>query len=287
MMSGEHFLQSEASAVARTILLEVDKYNTVKTREAYTKSWQMAKHYRGITPRFIHWFLNQDMAKYHQMFEKFHTELQTRTSGKQNASRIATNLSLSYLVWNLWVSFMVDNGVADRKEGEELLSEHWGYILNTQDNMLGRCEEEQSAVVFLRVLRQLIAAKEVSVHNLDGYYNERKQQIGFASPSQHDVINLFPDVSMNLVRMHTRDIGFSGSDRSVARQLIDMGVISQVDPSRLSKLVRYGQTRQRVWPIKKSELGFDLNAETTLKVVPAVIVPIAGAEPKMDENGIY
>jgi hypothetical protein len=287
MMSGEHFLASEASAVARTILLEVDKINTVKTRDAYTRSWAMSPNYRGVTPRFIHWFLNQDHAKIKELVEKYHSDLQTRSSGKQNSSRIALNLSLNYLCWYLFVDFMADSGVVDRKEADELKDEHWGYVLKCQSSMLGRCEDEQSAIVFMRFLRQLIASKQVSIANLDGHYNEHKQQIGFVAPGSPGQVNLFPDITFTTVRSFARDTGIAGTERSIAKQLVDMEVICATDPARNKRLVRYGGSRQRVWTIDLEHLGFEVKPE--IKAQQAQVLQLHPSEPapKMDENGIF
>jgi hypothetical protein len=257
VFSGEQFLTADAAKVARTIIIEVDKQDTRKTRANYERCWKLCHNYRGVTPRFLHWFLNQDMQKMKAFLYSTKDDLYDRIAGKQNADRLSYNLALSYTVWSLWCEFLLHSEVCDFKEREELVNEHWGYVLQVLDDMTLRCEDEQDGLVFVRLLKQLLSAHEVSIAGLPGFDPKNKPEIGWAPDQKKfpNTVYLLPDITFNLVMQFGKSANIHGTERSISRQLVDLGIIRGTDKGRCNRQVRRGENRVRVWDVDLNELG--------------------------------
>jgi len=288
MMSGEEFISAQASMVARCILIEVNKHDTRTTREKYESCWRMCGMYQGVTPRYLQWFLQQDIEEVKVRLLKYKNKIYENCIGRQNADRVAYNLALNHLSWDLFTEFMVMCGISDHKEKNELMVEHWLHIDECRATMLNRCEEEQNGIVFVRVLKQLIDAGEVSVINLSGHEHDHKPVIGFVSRGSDDPseINVYPDIAFNTVKKAAKEPAIGGTERSIARQLVDMKVIKTTDKGRLKKLVRNRDGRQWVWVMDLEQLGFDT---PRLRVAgqPEPLPMLDSPMPEIDSEGIY
>ena len=289
MASGEHFVTSEASMVARCILIEVDKHDTRATGELHQRCEAMRKNYSGVTARYTHWFLNNNQGDLKQIFYDTKKMILGQIATRQNAARLSFNLALNHLSWALWVEFMLHNEVITHKEKEQYLAEHAGYLKELALSMANRCEEEQGGVIFSRVLKQLLDTGEVSVKGLDGYMHERKPVIGYApqKDAQPGRIYLHPEPTWKAVMDYSRNISISGSPRSISKQLIELGVIEEGNKNRCTVQMRDGDERHRVWVVNMDKLGF--GSEVKLRVVggsdPLPFKP--GEELKMDDEGIF
>ena len=218
----------------------------------------MRKNYSGVTARFIHWFLNNDRADLKDQFYKAKVMIQEKIATRQNAPRIAFNLALNHIAWTLWVDFMLHNGAASHKEKEELLKEHEGYITTLAHDIANRCEEEQGGIIFARVLKQMIDTGEVSIKNLEGFDRERKPVIGYA-PHKDVATNLsylHPDAAWSAVMDYSPNIKINGTQRAIAKQLVDLGILIECEKGHFTKLVREGESRRRVWVVNMEKLGF-------------------------------
>jgi len=257
MMTGEQFLTSEASMVARCILIETDKQDTVKTQDNYTKCVAMKTKYSGVTARYINWFLNQDKEEirshYHKLFDKLHSS----SSHLQNSSRLSYNLALNHLSYNLFVTFMQHHDILSHQEAKELVTEHAQYAEELLWSMSNRCEEEQNGWVFLRLLRQLLDSGEVSIKVIHRFEHSTKKVIGFVGKNKGEV-NLYPELTWQAAKS-IRDINLPGDVRSIGRQLKSQGILVETDSDgRSQKLVRTPEgQRQRVWVCDISKLGYD------------------------------
>jgi len=293
IMSGEEFITNEASMVARTILIEVDKYDTRTTRNKYLRVEKMRKYYRGVTPRFISWALSQNREELLDFYRDCRIRLKEKFATRQNADRVAQNLAINHTTWNLWTRFMLASAVATLEEVEELNREHWEFMVGLQRSMIERCEDEQNGVAFIRVLKQLISTGELSVKNMVGYDVERKPVVGYLpeSKDQPGVIYIYPDIAYQAVLGYTRNSPIRGTERAISRQLHDIGVLKGCDKGRLKKQVRTGQRREFVWVMDLEALGFESQPETYSRFQQAktgkVLEFKPGGEYRVDAEGIF
>lgn len=288
MASGEHFISAESSVVARTILVEVEKHSTEKTGELHRRCEAMKKNYSGVTGRFIHWYLNNDRKAFREHFHATKDEFMRPLLGRQNAARIALNLSLNHLAWQLFVDFMLHSEVIAHDERAALIAEQLGYLKGVAMSMAARCEEEQSGVIFLRVLVELLETGEVGIRNLAGYTPDRKPVIGYvtktdAKPTE---VYFYPEATWKAVLDYSRSIAVNGTARSIARQLIELGVIIGCQEGRMTTQVRDGGAQRRVWIVPLEKLG--LSKPVLMVVGGSEQLAFAPAgKPKKDDEGIF
>lgn len=257
MASGENFPSGQSSMVARCVLLEVGRHDKYMTEALYLKCKKACKNYAGVTPRFIHWFLNQDKQEILNGWYATQSEILHTVRGRVNDSRISYNMALLHMVWKLWCDFMLSCGVITHKEKELLIEEQKREVVKVSFKMVERCEDEHNAHAFVRVLRQLIDAKEVSIEGLDGHMHEHKPIIGHVQEKDRErgMVNIYPDVIFDKTRKFGH-VHIDGTDRSVARELIDQRIITEVDPGRLKKQVWHNNRRLYVWVMDMEKLGF-------------------------------
>ena len=290
MMSGEEFATNEASVVSRTILIEVEKYDTRTTRSRFQRVEKMRDKYRGVTPRFISWFLNQDRSEIEDFCQSKRVELKEKFAGRQNADRVAQNLAVNHTTWRLWTRFMVASNVATGQEAEDLCAEHWRHMVALQGVMLERCEDEQSAIAFVRLLTQLISSGAVSIKNMAGYDIQHKQVIGRLPDSKDlgNVVYIYPEIAYQVVKGFAKNSPIGGTERSLGRQLADLGYLKCCDKGRLKKQVRSENGREMVWVMDLGMLGFEAQACTRFpRQVGKVLEFRPGSEPRLDADGIF
>lgn len=254
--TGEHFLENEAAMLARTILLEVDKQDTSRTKEKYLRCIKMRKMYNGFTPRFIHWFLQQDTTMVMEDLKKIQNIFHEKNGKLQNADRISYNLALNHLTLKLFFTFMCECGVITNVK--PFLDEHLGYIGDLVSDLLLRCGEEQNGNVFLKVLRQLISCGEVIIKGLnDDDEKINKPIIGYMDKTSYglSVCNILPEAAFKMVKNNTRDSPIRGTMRDLARQFAHDGLLVGLDTGRNQKQVYWRSTRVYVWPFNAHKLG--------------------------------
>jgi hypothetical protein len=266
IFTGESFISNDAAMIARTTIIETHKQDTTATNKIYNRYMEMRKHYSGVTPYFIHWFMHQDMDAIGNMLKKAKEDFQAKGFKAQNIDRLAWNMALNTVVWDLFTRFMVTVGVCSAAEQVELVNEHYGYALDVLQEMLTRCKEEQNALVFLRTVSQLIIADSVVV---DGINNsdetKNKPFIGFLGTTKEGekVLNLLVDVSYPVICRHLQQETFRITKREIGRQLADAGMVFDVTKDRYQKQVRYKGSTTYVWPINMRAIGL-LDGELTL-----------------------
>jgi hypothetical protein len=254
---------------------------TTSTEEAYRKCIESRHLYCGITPRFIHWFLqSRDVNTVRKELENLEKTFYSRKSGMQNSNRISYNVALNHMCWCLWCHFLTDCGICSITERNEDIAEHYQYMLDLQDKMLNRCTEEQNGLVFLYVLEQLIISNSVAVEglNLDDDTKHRPM-IGFLGTSNdgRKVANIFPHIAFKCVMDASRDSKIKGNIRELGRQFVDMGYSLDAEGDRYQKQVRFKGPQHRVWAIDLSKLGLadgpNLGVVQGEKVVNATGLP--------------
>ena len=250
IMSGEGFIQNQASVLARTLLIEVYRFDPEKTMESYLRVQKMSKNYCGVTPRFLHWLLGRERELLHRDYEETRLMLYRFAKGRQNANRIAENVAGNHLTWKCFTRFMEDCAIIDATERESLNLQHWELAQVLYHRMVMRCEEEQEAMTFQSILTALIFTGQVRVEGLKGFPsdNSRAPVIGYVPNEEDQTVGYYyPDVVVHSVNEALRQQGLVLLKRTVARQLADLQIIKDTDPKHFTKQVRKGSGRVRVW----------------------------------------
>lgn len=290
IMSGESFIQNQASVVARTLLVEVDQFDKAKTHEAYFRVQRMAKNYAGITPRFLHWLLGREAKMLQDEYENIRVTLYRLARGRQNASRIAENVAGNHLTWKLFTSFMEDSAVIVATEREELNERHWQLSQALYHRMVFRCEEEQEATNFKSILVSLILSGKVRVEGFKQTAEAMRATVVGYLPDPNDPRTgyYYPEAVMNEVNEVMRQQGSVLPKKTVARQLQDIKVIKEYDAGgRNTKQVRKGTSRIRVWVIDHVALEL-VDPDALQEPEDAPVIPIHKEKlPLRDGHGLF
>jgi hypothetical protein len=266
--TGEQFISGEASIIARTILIETKRQDTTKTLDSYNRCQEFYQNYQGVTARFIHWILNADVSSFKPKLNDIRMKLQTEFQSRQNAARVAVNLAINHLTWQLWVEFMLHSGVVGPREQEELIAEHWHHIVSLAFGTIGNCENEQNGRIFAEALYYLIDTRQVSIKDLEGYVAEGKPQIGFIQSrdigSAH-IAFIHPTAAWEAVKNYLRNTNLVGTIKSIGRQLYEDGYLrtNKQNESTESVYVSSLKAQKRYWAMDLHKLGIT----TPLRVV--------------------
>lgn len=289
MLTGEHFVTSEASVVARTILLEVDRHDTRSTNELFRRCMKRRKEYSRVTPRLLASVLKKDPEALGKRLTQVQTELQDKIAGRQNAPRVAYNLAVNHMSWSLFAEFLGEMGLLTDLGVASYIDEHRAYVEELTLAMADRCEEEQGALVFMRILKQLISAGEVSIQGWGMHEHTYKPTVGFLHENGH--IAFYPDITFAQVQHNSRHTPISGTVRSIGAQFVTAGLVAAVDKNRTTKQIRCRGKQDRVWLMRQ-----DLFLEKDQQVSSLSAVSLAEHREKrliksyatkdMDEGGI-
>ena len=282
-VTGEQFISNEISMISRCILIETATWDTRSTRDLYRKVLDMSKKYNGMLPRFLQWFLNQDIVELRVHLYEIKDRLYDMHAGQQNSDRVSLNIALNYISWEMWTEFLYENGLASAKEKEELKNEHWENCITVQESMLSRCGEEMTGTAFQRVLHQIVITREVVIEGLVGFECDNKPVIGFIpKEGPAHVAYLYPDLVYRYVKLASRENPINTTLRAVGRQLMNMGVICDRDKDHVTKQIRYDGIKRRVWVVNLQKLGFSIP-----HLVPVSNNSISEPLPDKDSSGIY
>ena len=271
IVSGEEFMSSQASMIARCIIIETKVRDTKDTRALYHKVLDKLDDYSAVLPFFIKWFIEQDWENLKEKIKDIQKKLYEHCAGKTNADRISFNFAVNYVCYDLWLGFCKSLDVLLHEEYENHLDIHWNHILHHHAKMIDRCAEDHLGSAFLETLGQLIASGAVSIEGLPGFSHDHKPVIGFCNPKPKNVVNLLPDIVIQQVRAAWRDDPVGVNKRAIGRQLIEMGVIVETDKDRMTKQVRRKDQRPNCWVVEKTRLGiFKDNIEVVDEKGPTV-----------------
>ena len=266
--TGEHFLTNDSAMVARCLIVEMDKQDTSKTRDAYNEVIEMRDRYCGVTPHFIKWFLNQDAKKWKEEFNNLYRDIysQDGVCGRVNADRVSYNIALNMIVWRMWVTFVRDVQMLNEERCQALIDEHAMYARTIMFEMLSRCGDEQNGEVFLRHLNQLISSGRAII---EGYNDDdplrggRAVTIGFLHTPKNGgevIANIFPDLACQLIKEVTKDNPIRGTEREFGRLFLEKGIIlPSAEKGRYRRQVRYNRTKAYVWPMIAKRINIDLD----------------------------
>jgi hypothetical protein len=227
LMSGEMTPSNEASVIARMTLFEYPKGDNFNTQDRYEMCKEFSPKYCGITPRFIHFFLQRDINEEIKRLREICRQFQAAIRGIQNADRIAQNIGINYYVFEIFCDFLVQYGICDIKEGMKLREEHFGYCIVARDQMAQRCAEEQNGIVFLSVLQEMLLSGRAAIKNLKGFDRERAEMIGYIKDGEENpkTAYLLSNMTYHLVMKQSQTNPIPGTLRSITNQLKDLGVI--------------------------------------------------------------
>lgn len=282
-LTGEMMPEHEASMVSRTIIVESRKRDKLQTKDKYRNALERCHQYNAIVPRFLHWFLQQDIASIKADWMDLNQILHDKIRSASAADRIAENLSLNAVVWKMWCHFLVFNEVSDPKESEKFIQKHMKVIEKIMETMVRRCEEEQHAVVFKNTLVQMLQAGELSIRYLEGFDREFKPCVGFvkqrdATPNR---LYLYPERALEHVKSGSRNSPIPGTVLSIGRQLHDLGILCESEDGRYQKTIRDGDQKARCWVLDIEKLGL---THAPLRVVHQTEpLPL----PYKDEDGLF
>lgn len=261
-MTGEQFLSSDAAMVARCIIIQSKRQNTLLTKEFYQKCLTHRPKYSGVTARFIHWFLNNGAYVAKDIFEEVKNRIFKTVHARQNANRITYNLALNHTVWNMFVKFMRYNDVLTHSEENEMIAEHLEYVDQLCFEMIKLCEEEENCWVILHLLKQMLDGGEVVIRGWGrGQDNPRGKTVGFLR--KDGLVCLYPDIVLESVKGFARNMHLRGTVRSIGRQLKDEGILLETDPGRFQKNVTINGYGNKVWVVDKKSIWYDAGDDTS------------------------
>ena len=263
--TGEHFLTNDSAMVARTIMIEVSKQDTKKTRDAFRRCLVERKFYSGVTPHFIHFCLQQNMTALAADIVTLSNVMKDHESGRQNVDRISNNMATNHIVYMLWVDFLVEKGVCSLTEREELLKEHLSYCYEVQSSMLSRCEEEQNGEVFIRYFLQLVASGDLVIIgvNNDMEHTRNKPVVGQKTKADdgREIINVLTDMLFRSVKAASTHNPIRGTEREFGKQLLEKKILITDGDNRIRRQVRVGNNRAQGWVLDAAMLGITTIAD--------------------------
>lgn len=285
LMSGEEVPPGHASVLARMVIIDCPAADTMKTRDSFNRVQDTKKDYKGITPRFIHWVLNQDKKDILDLMESYRYELQLPVTHEQNSARISYNLALCYTGWVLLLRFMLEFGAITPDEMSALKEEGWGHCLPIRDAMIERCREEQTANILLSRLKEMLGSGQACIQHLQGFDNDRGVRVGFVDLKDSDphIAYIYPNAAIELVKRNMTNPATISSN-SAGVQLKDAGVIVKVDAKGKNQIVKKidGNTH-RVWAIDLRKIGIG----TKFRVVGGSEEIDFSEHPTPDAQGIF
>lgn len=270
LFTGETFITNDASVVARTIIIEVNKPDTKLTKEKYQYCLERRKDYSGVTPYFIHWFLQQDKDRVMDDMYFAQSALALKADGMQNKDRVAENLAWNHTVWKLFVRFLVENSVCSDQERKELIDEHLSYMHILLHNTLSRCSDDQSGVAFVRILNGLISSNTVTIDGLNlNEDTKNKPLMGFISTEDdtgRKVMNVFASKAHKEIAgcgAH-RPYNINGTEQDLGRQFAELGYIRK-DPGRNKVQRSYNGVIGSFWSFYMDAIGVSDGTLTVIK----------------------
>ena len=265
LTSGEDYPTREASIISRMIIVEAIEKDQSLTIDKYDRCKEMRPWYRGVTPHFIHWILNQDLGKMNIKLNEIKSNIQNAITGRTNADRIAQNLAYNFLAWSNFIGFLQDREIVDPVEAKSMIDEHWKDILDMRLVMANRCQDEQSGYGFVAVLQELLESGKASIKNLMGYDRDHSTIIGWVEDSNPNIGYFYTNTTMELVLSQTKSEPIKGSARAIGGQLHKMGLMIDKDGDRYQKSIKKGGSKQRVWVLDLIKLGLADDNVTSIK----------------------
>lgn len=268
MVNGEDLPPAEAATLARITIV---KYPTrPRNFIAGKKLLNRLAELKGILPRYIHWFLNQDIVEFDAYFEDLKDQLFNHIQGAQNDIRIATTTAEYGLGFHLMTNFLVHRKVWSEEVALEKEQAFLDILKNHVVQMSLIASEEQGSNKFLRILKSLLSSGEVTIGGvrmcsiLDV---KPGRQIGVTKEGNKHfgTIYIDPELALNSVEAFLRQGGAQGigfTKQALGEQLKGDDFFSRDCEVGNTVRVRLKDTNNYYWPLKRECLGILPEAES-------------------------
>lgn len=269
-VTGEDVIENEASAMSRTLLVDV-KFR--QDREAGKAVEQRKVDYCGFTPYFIQFVFNLDLDEIKEMWEDYYRgfyEPVAEAYRSISPQRICENLTLNMLAFRLSMEMIASKGAIPPEQRDELVRIHKGNLTMIQSRVFELVSRSTGAQVFLEALKELLQnPTRCVVWNWPGYTDlyetpPSATQIGFWRESTPDVVYIYPQIAHGLVSdMVRKNNNYVQTVPHIARQLHEEGYLvdDKIKPESGSYVVSMrgpNKNSVRAWPLKLASVGLEL-----------------------------
>lgn len=275
MLTGESLPTSEASVIARLIHIQCDSKVSLG-KEATTLFEEVKKasvSFSGVTAKFIEFMLKNypDKTVAHERFSGIRDVFKNGVDQlAQNGHRVVNNLAANFCTWELFLEFLLLEGVISQSRFNELHEIHRQNLLKIRGQMLEKCQEEQASNLFLNILKQLVASESCKVDGLTPD-DSRGETIGFM-PLNKEVgaVYLYPDLAYKAVVKSLRESGqeLHHSKAAIGKQLVEdeMILVTPKNGGGVAVERRFKGSKGYVWVLDGIKAGL---IEQKLELKPA------------------
>lgn len=165
---------------------------------------------------------------------------------------------------------MQDAGIITKEVQKQMVEESQKILFVIRDRQIQTVKSEQASNIFLNTLSDLISTGRAAIHNPNmtrwvGQTQEAiepedlRNMVGFTKKDDGVFVYINPTAAFLEVQKAVSQSGgtLNFSKDAIGKQLIDDGIVEQLDKGRNQKTVKYRNKICRVWPIKKEKLGFE------------------------------
>lgn len=287
LCSGEYTPTSESSVISRIILVHYPHANKYTTTKLYNSCKRHMDNYRGVTPRFLHYFLTQDIKKVRKRLESIIDEFSKPVQEAQNGTRISSNYALNFLTWELLIGFMLHSNAIDHTEADSLISEHKAHCLDLIENTISRCEEESIGIVFAEILRDNLESGSASIRNLEDYNSSHGVEVGVVKSNDEDpdTVYLHPTVVVDFILSAGKSQGLVGTPIAFGEGLKALGFLTKFGKESVYCQARVdGKPPKRYFAVSLTKLGLSVEKFKVVGGTVPMDIPPPSSPPMTDEG---
>lgn len=253
IFTGEALPAVDVAAIARMLVIEFpwNKGGVNKNLE-YVQSMN---NLSAIGYEWLRW-LNEVNAKqceadFIQLRDTLNQHLINTYPDMQNKLRIAQNLAINCMTWNVFCSHPVF-----KQLGESYREHHWQGIIKIARTLSTNTEGALEATRFMEGIRQLVTLQQALLPELDGYPSntssyDHNRVIGWI---KDDHVYIMPDWALALFKKNMSD-DLNGFDQgAISRQLDGLGLLVSHNEGRLTKRLRVGKISPGCWHMRKDAI---------------------------------
>lgn len=271
-VTGEEFMDNDASSVSRLILVDAK----VKENREHGKAVLENRHmYCGFTPYLIQFAFQLTDNELKEMWDRnyahFYNDKIAETYKKESAGRVCENLTLNMLAFELTMKMMVAHGAIPETTKEEQCRIHKKNLEHIRTNTFKAIESAKGSEVFLDGLRELLQnPQKFMIEGWPGYSSDEggdmpdtrhSVSLGFWKRTTPDIVYIYGSVAMKEVGALARGNNtYLQSTQHVGRQLSEEGLLvfdsTEKNERRYTCQIKGPNgVRVRVWPLKAEALG--------------------------------
>ena len=231
LVTGEDLPEGEASNLARMIEVSFDANRyTPELSDLYARCLERQHLYRGLMAHYVAWTQRITDDQLEGLVASYYHRLDAALGGAQieNRPRILQNFALMLTGLNLFFGFLEERGVVSAGQAEQHVREHSEWALGAIGETGAMVRDERASVIFLDVLRSLLATRRLTLGTLQptgaGRFSFRADEtvanvVGYA---HEDRVYIVRDVAIKEVSEYLRRGGRSleYSTRGISAQLL-------------------------------------------------------------------